>query len=112
MNTKVKIVLSSEAQCFIEEQPENVQKKIMTNIQHVEDGIISTALFKKLKGTEIWELRTLYSGMAYRILAFWDKLNQSLVIATHGFVKKTAKTPAKEIEKAVSIMNEYYNTKQ
>lgn len=109
---KVKIILSTEAQRFIEEQEENVQTKILNNIQHVEDGIVSTALFKKLKGSEIWELRTQYSGMAYRILAFWDKLQQSLVIATHGFVKKTAKTPAKEIAKAEKIMNEYYNTKK
>lgn len=109
---KVKILLSIEAQQFIEEQSEEVQGKIMANIQYVENGIISTALFKKLKGTEIWELRTQYGGMAYRILAFWDKQQQSLVIATHGFVRKTQKTPPKEIAKAETIMKEYYKSKK
>lgn len=42
-------------------------------------------------------------------IAFWDKNKHSLVIATHGFIKKSAKTPAKEIARAEIIMNEYYN---
>lgn len=45
-------------------------------------------LFKKLSD-EIWEFRTLYQGLQYRLLAFWDKTDHSeiMVIATHGFVK-------------------------
>lgn len=93
------------------EQPMEVRQKIDANIRRVENGIISASLFKKLKGTDIWELRTQHEGMAYRILAFWDKTQRSLVIATHGFFKKTQKTPPKEIAKAERIMNEYYNTK-
>lgn len=109
---RINIILSTEAYAFIEEQPRDVQKKIMTNIQYVEEGITNTELFKKLKGSEIWELRTQYGGMAYRILAFWDKKQRSLVIATHGFVKKTAKTPPKEIARAEAIMNKYYESKE
>ena len=50
-------------------------------------------LFKKLKD-EIWEFRTLFQGLQYRLLAFWDKTNSenTLVISTHGFVKKRSKT--------------------
>lgn len=94
------------------EQPTVVREKIDENIKRVQKGIISTSLFKKLKGTEIWELRTQYGSMAYRILAFWDKQQQSLVIATHGFVKKTQKTPPKEISKAETIMKDYYKSKK
>lgn len=108
---KVKILLSTDAHLFINKQPLEVRAKIHFNIDKIENGTISTNLFKKLKGTEIWELRTLYGEMAYRILAFWDKQERSLVIATHGFIKKTVKTPAKEIAKAEAIMNEYYNSK-
>jgi len=108
----VKIILSAEAQEFIERQEERVQDKILLNIQYIEEGIISRELFKKLNGTEVWELRTQYGGMAYRILAFWDKNKRSLVIATHGFIKKSAKTPAREIARAEKIMNEYYNTQK
>ena len=107
----LKIILSIEAHNFIHSQSDNIKEKINENIRRIENGIISTNLFKKLKGSEIWELRTQYAGMAYRILAFWDKTQRSLVIATHGFVKKTAKTPGKEIAKAEAIMNEYYNSK-
>lgn len=107
----MKVLLSKEAHRFVMEQPEEVRQKIDANIRRVENGIISASLFKKLKGTDIWELRTQHEGMAYRILAFWDKTQRSLVIATHGFFKKTQKTPPKEIAKAERIMNEYYNTK-
>ena len=108
----IKIILSSEVQSFIQSQPLDVRAKIHFNIDKIEFGIYSVSLFKKLKGSEIWELRTQYGGMSYRILAFWDKEQQSLVIATHGFVKKTQKTPKKEIAKAIAIMTEYYNTKK
>ena len=48
-------------------------------------------------------------GNAYRLLAFWDKNTKSLIVATHGFNKKTQKTPKAEIEHAIKIMNEYYS---
>ncbi|MBQ9545997.1 MAG: type II toxin-antitoxin system RelE/ParE family toxin [Bacteroidales bacterium] len=107
----VRIILSAEAHAFVIAQPIEARNKIDANIRRIENGIISKDLFKKIKGTDIWELRTLYGGIAYRIMAFWDKQQQSLVIATHGFVKKTQKTPEKEIAKAISIMKEYYNNK-
>ena len=51
-----------------------------------------------------------YSKIQYRLFAFWNKTGNSetLVIATHGVVKKTQKTPKKEIEKAMKIMNNYF----
>ena len=36
---------------------------------------------------------------------------ETLVIATHGFIKKTQKTPQKEIDKAIKIRNTYFETK-
>jgi phage-related protein len=50
--------------------------------------------------------------MTYRLLSFWDTVNETLVIATHGFVKKTQKTPEKEIAKAEYIRNIYFNSKK
>jgi site-specific DNA-methyltransferase (adenine-specific) len=45
---------------------------------------------------------------------FWDKDNnkRTLVIATHGFIKKTSKVPQKEINKANQIMKIYFEEKQ
>lgn len=70
-------------------------------------------LFKKLNG-EIWEFRSKYLGNQYRLLAFWDKTDktETLVIATHGFVKKDQRTSRKEIDKAERIRQEYFNRKK
>jgi phage-related protein len=107
---RYKIILSKEARAFIAEQPPKVADKIAYNLlraPYTQDS----ELFKKLEKSEIWEFRTLYGGKAYRILAFWDKTNGALVIATHGFIKKTQKTPQKEIAKAEEIRKRYFKTK-
>ena len=69
-------------------------------------------LFKKLNDY-IWEFSTLYNNTAYRLFSFWDKSHgkPTIVIATHGIVKKTQKTPLKEIEKAENIRKQYLETK-
>lgn len=72
-------------------------------------GYIDNELFKKLENSNIWEFRTLYNGISYRLFSFWDTNKNSLVIATHGIIKKTQKTPKKEIEKAENIRREYFN---
>lgn len=46
-----------------------------------------------------------------RLFAFWDKDKEAFVVATHGIVKKTQKTPLKEILKAEEIRKEYFNNK-
>ena len=81
-------------------------KKILYNIDLAEQTNDSR-LFKKLK-KDIWELRTQYEGLQIRLLAFWDKSANTLVICTHGFVKKTGKVPQKEIEKAENLRNQYF----
>jgi len=50
-------------------------------------------------------------GLQYRLLAFWDKTDtkETLVISTHGIVKKVDKVPQKEIEKALRIRTEYFD---
>ena len=82
------------------------------NIFKVEEGVMKVDIFKKLENTEIWEFRTLYNGICYRLFSFWDTEEETLVIATHGIVKKTQKTPLKEIAKAEEIRKEYFNNKK
>jgi len=50
--------------------------------------------------------------MAYRLFAFWDTDTDTLVVATHGIIKKTQKTPQKEIAKAEAIMRKYFEYKK
>ncbi len=70
--------------------------------------------FDEKLNQEIWEFRTLYQGIQYRLLAFWDKSegNNSLVIATHGFIKKRSKVPENEIEKALNRKEKYFQEKK
>lgn len=96
-----------EALEFINSQETDIRDKIFYNIaktQYVKDP----ELFKKLTGSDIWEFRTLYKGKQYRLFSFWDEKRRKFVICTHGIIKKTDKTPQKEIEKAESIKKQYY----
>lgn len=111
-NKTIKVKMSDEAKAFVRLQPLKAQQKITYNIRKVESGVMDKELFKKLDNTEIWELRTLFNGECYRLLAFWDTEIEALVIATHGIVKKTQKTPKKEIEKAQAIRKDYFNDKK
>lgn len=52
-----------------------------------------------------------FNGTCYRLFAFWDTEIEALIVATHGIVKKTQKTPKREIEKAEKLMKEYFNDK-
>jgi hypothetical protein len=69
-------------------------------------------LFKKLIN-DIWEFRTLFNKTYYRLFAFWDKTKttDTLVIATHGFIKKSSKVSNTEINKAVKLREIYFNLK-
>ena len=52
--------------------------------------------------------------MQIRLLAFWDKTGnkKTLVIATHGFIKKVDKVPTNEINRAVRLREKYFDSKQ
>ena len=106
-----KLVLTDEARDFLNGLPRAASRKILYNIRRVAGGERNTELFKKLENTNIWEFRTFYSQTAYRLFAFWDRDEQTLVIATHGIIKKTQKTPAKEIAKAERIRTNYFKNK-
>ncbi len=110
-NSRFRLVLTEEADNFIKGLSPVVAKKIDSNIRRVQQGERNAELFKKLEGTEIWEFRTLYNKVKYRLFAFWDNDEETMVIATHGIVKKTQKTPLKEIEKAERIRREYFKLK-
>jgi phage-related protein len=56
----------------------------------------------------------LYSRTYYRLFAFWDKTEKSdtIVISTHGIIKKTDKTPKSDIEKVQKIQEQYFKEKE
>jgi hypothetical protein len=100
-----------EANKFIAELDPKTIRKIFYNIDLAEQTN-DPKLFKKLQN-EIWELRTKFGGIQIRLLAFWDKKDnkETLVIATHGFIKKVDKVPANEINRALRLRDKYFNNK-
>lgn len=106
LKPKFDIIYMEPAFAFLESLPEKVKDKIAYNISKSR-YFMDKELFKKLND-EIWEFRTKFQGLTYRLLAFWDKDSGNLVVATHGFLKKSKKTPVKEMERAEALKREYY----
>ncbi len=96
---------------FLNSIDDHAREKILYNIFKAR-AINNSNLFKKLT-PEIWEFRTLYNKIQYRLFAFRDKDDQSfnVVICTHGIIKRTQKAPQKEINKALEIMKFYFQNK-
>jgi phage-related protein len=100
-----------EADEFISQLDPKTIRKIFYNIDLAEQTN-DPKLFKKLQN-DIWEFRTKFAGLQIRLLAFWDKTDnkQTLVIATHGFIKKVDKVPAGEIERASRLRDRYFSNR-
>jgi phage-related protein len=95
----------------LENLDEKTRRKVYYNMKKSQFAQDSE-LFKKLNDF-IWEFRTLYNNKSYRLFAFWDNTEEQkvLIVATHGILKKTQKTPPREIEKAEEIRRQYMNNK-
>ena len=113
LQPKFKVILHREAQDFLASLDEKTRNKIFQTFDRA-SLLLDPETFKKLADTDIWEFRTYFNKQRYRVLAFWDKTQpiDTLVIATHGFTKKTQKTPQKEINKAITIREQYFESKQ
>ena len=108
MKVKIAVVYLDGAQSYLEKMPEKARKKMLYNISLVQMGVKDDSIFKKLSHSGIWEFRVEYQKMDFRLLAFWDKFHNSIVVATHGFDKKSQKTPRKEIINAEKLREDYY----
>jgi phage-related protein len=111
MGNHFEIVFLNEAFEFLKSLDTKHSNRIIYNIRKAQQKH-DPELFKKLKD-DIWEFRTLYQGLQYRLLAFWDKTDNAntLVISTHGFIKKQSKVSDNEIGKAVKQRTKYFNDK-
>ena len=112
MKEKFRVEFLEEAAEFLETLDDKAKEKVLYNVWKARITN-DKELFKKLSG-EIWEFRTLFKKTYYRLFAFWDKSDKvdTVVISTHGLVKKTGKTPSGEIEKAERIRKIYFELKK
>jgi phage-related protein len=108
---KFEVKLLDEAKEFLDNLADKPRAKIIYNIRKAQ-LTQDKELFKKLND-EIWEFRTLYNKTHYRLFAFWDKINNvdTIVISTHGLIKKTDKTPPGDIIKAERLRTLYLKQK-
>ena len=97
---------------FYLEQNEKIQEKIeyvfkiIKTVQKVPKKFLDHHA-----GTEgLYEIRIEFESNIYRIFCCFDK--GDLVILFNAFQKKSQKTPKKEIDIALKLMNEYFNFKK
>lgn len=83
--------------------------KILDILETVER--VPITYLKYIEGTNgLFEVRVQLGSDIFRIFCCFD--GNRLVVLFSGFQKKTQKTPTKEIERALRIMDEYYNEKE
>ena len=109
---KFRVQLLEEVDIFLASLDEKSRDKILYNIWKAR-STNDKELFKKLQD-EIWEFRTKFNKSYFRLFAFWDKTdrNDTVVISTHGLIKKTDKIPKTEIERAEKLREKYFNEKK
>lgn len=112
MKREIVFYRTKDGKCPIEEFLDSlsgqVTQKIIWVLEILENqGILPATYFKKIINTDIWECRIQFGTNIYRLLCFFDK--GSIIVLTHGFIKKTQKTPYNEMRKAEKFKNDYFN---
>jgi len=96
---------------FYEKQDSKTKEKIdyvIDMVKHVRQ--VPIKFLKHLEGTDgLYEIRVSTSNKIIRIFCFFD--SGRLVILTNCFIKKTQKTPRKELKMALKLMQEYFDSK-
>lgn len=97
---------------FLRVQSALVQDKIYKILHTIETlERVPSQYLKHIIGTNgLYEARIQLGSNIWRVFCFFD--GERLVILLNGFQKKTQKTPRREIDKALKLMNEYYENKK
>ncbi len=95
---------------FIESLNEDVREKVDYVLDMLKKLKKVNPKFVKHIRDGLFELRVTFEGNIYRVFFIFDEGN--IVVLFNGFQKKSQKTPLKEIKKALSIKNEYYEYKR
>ena len=82
------------------------QAKLLRIIKYAEIYGLQSILphVKKLSATPLWEIRVLGKN---NIRALYAVVRNNSIIILHGFVKKTQKTPPREVNLALSRLKEW-----
>jgi phage-related protein len=109
MNDRFRVILLEEVDNFLSGLDVKTRDKIFYNILKSK-RLNDKELFKKVQD-EIWEFRTYYNKTYYRLFAFWDRTDSkdTIVVSTHGIIKKTDKIAQSDIDKAKNIRIKYFD---
>lgn len=97
---------------FYVQQQDKMKMKIKYTLDLIRQAErVPEKLLKHLTGYQgLYEIRVEHQSNIVRIFCCFDK--NKLVVLFNGFQKKSQKTPQKEIDKAVKLMEQYYNEKK
>ena len=84
-----------------------VRAKVVRSLELLRtQQIVPSKFWKKLRGSDLWEVRIEYAGNSYRVLAVLVKNNR--VILLHALQKKSQKTPRQDMEIALQRQKRYF----
>ena len=99
------------AKDFVLELPPKMRAKVLRVIDMLEtNGADLREPYSKHLNDGIFKLRAQVGSDISRVLYFF--MVGKKVILTHGFIKKTQKTPSSEINRAKQYRDEYLNRKE
>ena len=103
MERKITFYRMANGQCPVEDFLTMISSKAAQKVAWVLRLLVQlervpAQYFCKMEGADdIWECRIKLGSDIYRVFAFWDG---NEIILTHGFIKKSQKTPQRDIERA------------
>jgi len=82
------------------------KKKLVRILTYIEMYGLVTAIphIKKLTGTPLWEIRILGQD---NIRVLYASIEKDIILVLHGFIKKSQKTPERELETAISRLSNW-----
>jgi phage-related protein len=101
-----------EIENFLDSLSHKERAKVSRNISLLERfGLnLREPYIRSLKIKGLRELRVIFSSKIFRLIFFHYK--EKILVILHAFVKKTKKTPMKEIKIALERMNQYKISKE
>jgi len=107
---RFEVLFLEEAVQFLNSLAPKAREKVLENIR-ISRFKTDPKLLKKID-SEIWEFRTRHRTQQIRLLAFWDKQLGSLVVRTHGFIKKSQKLPSIQMNRAKRLKSNYFKNRE
>lgn len=97
---------------FLRSLSPKIRQKVSNIFDIIETvEIVPARHLRHIEGTDgLYEIRVQFGSDILRVFCFFD--TGKLVILLTGFIKKTQKTPKREIDRAVRLMKEYYKEKE